>query len=281
MHKIPPQLHQYPLIRVCSPNCNVHQKRCNGGKRPVTSSGDNEPLPNIRQWIENGGNYGVVARDANDLVVFDSDAKLFSAILRDKLPETFTVKSGGDGFGEHWYYECKDMLQNSTWGTPEGSMRTGGSNGWFVVGPGSRHGETTDKYSIKNNTSVAAVSTEELDTVIEVLNNIDTQDEKTPSQNSDHSTTISDTEGPLGFIRRDDKRSEIRSVLNNGSHKEKCWMVGWLHGAAGLHESEVVDLIMKEAQWDNLNRDIVEKQVKSVIKSSHTTRGTHYNTYNR
>lgn len=279
MYEIPPQLHEYPLIRVCPPDCNIHQTHCNGGKRPVTSSGDDEPIPNIRQWIEDGGNYGVVARDTNNLVIFDSDAKLFSAILRDKLPNTFTVESGGAGFGEHWYYKCKDMLQNASWDTPEGSIRTGGTNGWFVVGPGSRHGETGDKYNIKNDTDVATVSTEELESVIEVLDNIDTQDKETSSQTPTPSTTTSNTDGPLGFIKRDDKRSEIQAVLNSGSHKEKCWMVGWLHGAAGLHESEIVDLIMKEARWDNLDKDIVEKQVKSVIKSSHTSRGIHYSTY--
>lgn len=279
---IPDQLVKYPLIKVCQPDCKVH-KNCNGGKRPVTSSANDKPQEEIANWVQNGGNYGVVARNSNDLLIFDSDSKEFSELLEEYLPNTLVVKSGGNNFGKHHYYRCDDHTSNTRWKKPKGSLRSGGDDGWFVVGPNSTHPDSENKYKVIEDECIAKIPSWKLRATVKGLDELRQKDSTEVSRNTEKiDQQQEDNNKTLSFIRRDDIRQEIIDVLKtNSDHDERVWMAGWLYSAAGLQKSEIVDIIMKEARWKDLEEDIVERQVESVINSSNNSRGVHYSNYSK
>lgn len=273
---IPDQLTQYPLIRVTRHDSS----RDRAGKRPVTSTDDDDPINRIKSWINRGGNYGTVARSDNDLVIFDSDSEEFSELLSSHLPNTFRVESGGSGHGEHWYYRCPSATRQTGWEDPEGSVRV---NNWHAVGPGSIHPDTGEKYTVISDTEIATVTQSELTAVYEILDDFN---ESIAVQSGGGGTggTAPSAHSAVGdgldFIRRDDRRNEIAEILTtNSEHSRRVWMVGWLHAAAGLSVIEITDLIMNTAQWSDLDRSIVKQQTKSVINSSRSDRGTHYSKF--
>ncbi|MFB6225089.1 MAG: bifunctional DNA primase/polymerase, partial [Candidatus Paceibacteria bacterium] len=161
--QIPPQVREYPLIRVRRPDSS----KDGAGKRPVTSVDDDNSLNRIKSWMNRGGNYGVVARSDNDLVIFDSDSTEFSDVLKTELPSTFTVVSGGQGWGEHLYYRCPEADIQSKWSDPEGSMRV---RNWHCVGPSSEHPETDEVYEVKSDEPIAEVTIDDLRAVASELN---------------------------------------------------------------------------------------------------------------
>jgi len=274
---IPVQLQVYPLIRVCRPDCSTHTGCNSQGKRPVTSVEDSESIESITNWISNGGNVGIVARSDNDLVIIDSDSKRFSEIIFNQLPETFIVESGGSGFGEHIYYKS-DFTENKGWNDPEGSIR---SSNWMCVCPPSSH-ESGELYEVINDSEIATVSESKLQNVVAQIERISSTNVKRGggsggSGGSSPPTPSSHKIDDLDFIKRDDIRCDISEILQSESdHNRRIWMVGWLHGAAGLTQHEITDIIISNAQWSDLDREIVERQVESVINSSNSDRGTHY-----
>lgn len=271
---IPEQLQDYPLIPVCRPECRSHQDCNSPGKRPVSSTKDDHPINRITSWVNRGGNYGVVARSDNDLVIFDSDSVKFSALLDEHLPKTFAVESGGAGHGEHYYYRCDQAERQTGWNDPEGSVRV---DNWHCVGPSCEHPETGDQYRVKTNTEIASVTRSQLTALYDILDDIDSVKS---GGGGGSAAAPSSHSGNLDFIVRDDKRREIANVLHTDSRlDERVWMVGWLHGAAGLTSSEITNLVLDEAQWPNLDRVIVSDQVESVIRSSRSKRGTHYSKF--
>ncbi len=101
--------------------------------------------PEFLEWIEHD-NYGVLT-GAGGFVVFDADNLLQLGALGiiDKLPDTFTVRTGRGGL--HFYLLCpgftkkivlEDPVLKNDKGKPLhlGELQTVGQ---FVVGPGSRH----------------------------------------------------------------------------------------------------------------------------------------------
>jgi hypothetical protein len=268
---IPQQLREYPLIRVCRPSCRSHKGCDNPGKRPVSSTKSDESESEVEDWIHSGGNYGVVARSDNDLVIFDSDSEELTNVLTSSLPITFTIESGGEGFGQHHYFKCRDFNVNTGWKDPEGSVR---SDNWQAVGPSSTHPETGNQYKVIENVEIARVKASDLYSVKSKFDDLDDVQSGGGSAGRPSAHPISDS---LGFIRRNDRRREINEILKtNSAHSRRVWMTGWLHAAAGLTENEIVSLIMSEASWNNLDREIVKEQVTSVINSSRSDRGTHY-----
>ena len=278
---IPDQLQNYPLIRVCRPSCRSHNNCSNEGKRPVTSTKDENPINRIKSWINRGGNYGTVARSDNDLVIFDSDSERFSKLLSENLPMTFRVESGGSGHGQHWYFRCATATRQTGWKEPEGSVRV---DNWHAVGPGSIHPNTGEKYTVIDDVEIATVTQSKLDGVCEILDDLSSENVQSGgggdlggSPPSSHSEAVL---SDLNFIRRDDRRSEISEILTTDSeHSRRVWMVGWLHAAAGLSTNEIVNLIMNNAQWPKLDRATVRSQTESVISSSRSSRGTHYSNF--
>jgi hypothetical protein len=273
---IPEQLQEYELIRVCRPDCESHRNCNSEGKRPVTSVEDREKAHGIKKWLLEGGNYGVPAHSGNDLVIFDVDSVGFERVVTEELPkDTFTVRSGGEGFGKHLYYRCREFKRNADYKDPEGSVR---SNNYHAVGPNSDH-VSGGRYEVMKDRPIREVSLTDLQTV---LNRLDEKDDrenvKTAAARAAPSFYTNKDKEVLSFVRRDDRREELRNVLlsPNPSHGERVWLVGFLHGACGLSENEIMDLLIGNSPWAT-DKDITRKHVEGVC--SQTQRGTHYSNY--
>jgi len=272
--KVPEQLRQYPLIRVCHPdNCKSHENCKDQGKRPVPSVEEDQSLIQINRWRSHGGNYGVVPRQSNDLVILDSDSAAFENIVEDTLPATFTVKSGN---GKHFYYKCDYSKNEGPWSDPEGSLR---ADNWHCVGPGSIHPEGRE-YRVIRDRPISEVKTGEIEAVISKIEGYENVKNVQSGGgggggSAHHAHSVPDS---LDFIQRDDHRQDIAEILKTESaHNRRLWMVGFLYSACGLRKSEIVDLIMKESRWSDLDRDTTEQQVQSVVRDK--SRGTHYSNY--
>jgi hypothetical protein len=273
---IPDQLQDCHLIRVCRPDCQIHKKCNRPGKVPYNSTTASPSLAEVCDWISNGGNYGVVADPDDGIIIWDSDSKEFSDLLTKHLPDTFTVESGGSGYGEHLYYEVEGTIdRQSDWSSPEGSIRV---RNWHAVGPGSSH-VSGGKYVVTEDEPIATVNAEAIVAVVDELDNRD--DVQRGGGGGSGSSTApppsAHSVDGLEFIRRDDRRREIAEILKTDSdHTRRVWMTGWLYAAAGLSADEIVDLIVSEARWPKLDREEVNRQVRSVLESSRSSRGTHY-----
>ena len=63
----------------------------------------------IELWAKNNLNYGILG-GCGDLVIIDADSPEITALVRSKLPGTFTVKTPSKGY--HFYFICKDKKNN-------------------------------------------------------------------------------------------------------------------------------------------------------------------------
>jgi len=121
----------------------------------------------IVRHIERGGNVGRVLRD--DLIAIDVDDNRLAVELT-ALSETFTVKSGGAGYGSHQYYRCPGWRGNQSELTIErtnvGSVRSGTA---YCVVPPSIHGETGQQYRAANSADVATISPDDLNQVLDAI----------------------------------------------------------------------------------------------------------------
>lgn len=272
---IPYQFQGYPLIRVCRPDCASHDSCNSPGKRPVYSVEDNKPVKTILKWTDNGGNYGIVARRNNDLVIFDSDSDEFSNLLDEYLPQTLIITSGSGG--EHRYYQCNNCSLNRDWkGETKGSIRT---ENWQAVGPGSTH-PNGNTYKITENRPIASVSIRE---IRDCLGNIGNETAvKTaaaaakPSSRRDNPRKP--TEGTLADLQQiyhDERRKEVAEVIDatRPSRDRRVWVTGFL-SYAGFSKQEIQTLFLDHATWAT-DPDRVTIDVESVVDTSKRT-GTAY-----
>ena len=282
---IPPQLTDYPLIRVCRPDCRSHDNCGNKGKRPVTAADDPDPNNRIKSWINRNGNYGVVPTPDNDLVIFDVDSDRMAEILVRELPSTFTVESGGRGTGQHWYYRCDQATEQRNWDHPEGGVNV---DYWQVVAPGSVHAETGNEYEIIDDRPIATISIDEYRAVYDIFTEIHRSETANTTaverggggdggSSGDSAAAALSTSGNLAFINSDEYRTKVARILakHDAPHRDRLWLAGWLYSAAGLHQSEIVRLIEQECEWVDYDRSITSKMVQSVIRSTDSDRGTH------
>lgn len=107
--------------------------------------------PELAEWIETGGNVGL---NLGDLVALDIDSHEFRQIADNKLPETFSVRSGSGG--EHRYFrsEWSGRRQFSQNGDDMGSVRSGN---WYLVIPPSIHPETGEQYQVLRDNPITPV----------------------------------------------------------------------------------------------------------------------------
>lgn len=116
----------------------------------------------IRQWINQGGNYGVLGGHGG-LIVVDADSPVIDEIIRKCFPETFTIRT--PKHGHHYYFLCEDidkrivLKKNNADKDSEhlGEIITNGSQ---VAGPGSIHPDTGMVYQIVNDVEIATINLE-------------------------------------------------------------------------------------------------------------------------
>jgi P4 family phage/plasmid primase-like protien len=107
----------------------------------------------LTPWLENGGNYGVIA--GQNIIIIDLD----DPELADGLPETFTVQSGRGG--KHLYLQS-DATENGILEHEKENVGHIQVNRKLAVGPGSVH-PNGNMYTVEKNVPVAWVSKVQLE----------------------------------------------------------------------------------------------------------------------
>ena len=137
----------------------------------------NDPV--LTKHIKANHNYGV--RPTGGVCVIDCDNVLAlydDPFFTDVLMQTFFVKSGRDKDKEtgeprtgcHFYIRCPEFSQKkqvltTTDGIEVGDIR-GTDHASYVVGPGSIHPDTGNKYEVKNDVEIIDVALPDLETFI-------------------------------------------------------------------------------------------------------------------
>lgn len=131
--------------------------------------------PKLRGMMRGGFNYGV-ATGFGGLIVVDIDNmnRANDLGLFEKLPQTFTVKTGGGG--KHFYYFCNGIKKTTMFDPILKDSETGfnlhigeiQSMGQFVIGPSSVH-RNGNRYEIIDDGEIRHITKEELEHVIEGL----------------------------------------------------------------------------------------------------------------
>jgi hypothetical protein len=114
--------------------------------------------PKLLQWLEKGGNYGVIC--GYGLTIVETDIPELQEVAKAKLPETFTVLSPGHQ-GWHLYYVSsldKPIRLRDEKGESVGEVQGPGK---MVLGPGSVH-PNGKVYKIVNDRPLAQVTREQL-----------------------------------------------------------------------------------------------------------------------
>ena len=123
--------------------------------------------PKLIRHLEREGNYGCLGGPAGLLVV-DVDHPQFIEKIRNALPETFTVRTGGGGY--HMYFLCKGYGKRTILYDPEtgehvGEVQSGkmarGEQRTQAVGPGCLH-PSGKRYLIESSLPIAQLTKKEL-----------------------------------------------------------------------------------------------------------------------
>ena len=279
MTGIPAQLRTQPLIRVCRPECKSHQECTHAGKRPVTSTNNPRPIGEIRNWIRSGGNYGVVPKADNDLIVLDSDSQIFTELAQD-LPETYTVKTGSGNYHFYFYSEFNSNKSFKTQSSEFGSIR---ADNWHTVGANSVHPDTGEKYQTAIDTEINILSESDISQFINSLENrLESQSSREDGGGGGSAAvfttkTAEDLEiepteqtlRTLGFINSDSKRTQIAKVFDS-EHPERqirVWACSFLYSVVGLTQEQIEKLLRESAEWA-YDDNRIEIEIKSLVQNS-------------
>ncbi|MFP4050781.1 MAG: bifunctional DNA primase/polymerase, partial [Thermoplasmata archaeon] len=113
----------------------------------------------LKAHLMNKGNYGVLT-GFGDLTVIDADIKEVEELVKNNLPETLTVRSGGGGC--HFYYRCPELEKPIRLKDEKpGDVGDVQHDGKMVVGPNSIH-LSGNKYKIENKRKIAEVKPEDI-----------------------------------------------------------------------------------------------------------------------
>ncbi len=226
-------------------------------KRPKGAAAKNY-LEDSRVWYKYPNvpsRYGVLTAQ-NKIIVVDIDYP--DKLHYSKLPPTFTVETGGGGY-HLYYYNVDDIESNHR---PDwGELKANG----HVCGVGTTH-PSGNKYTVAEDLSITALEPEEITDLID--SSIKDSSEK--SDNSGrrlHTTHVSS--GELSFINSRRKRRKIKAILEDSTaaHNDRCYLVGFL-SHIGLTKREIEDIIHRLNRWEDYDRWVTKRQVKSVLQSS-------------
>src|SRR3990167_334270 len=141
-----------------------------GTKRPVGLEWQKNvyTLTEIDEWIAAGNSYGV-AGGHGGVIIIDPDSEAIKKICEEKLPRTFTVRTGSGR--KHFYYFCPEIkakivfndnveppqfLENET---HHGEIISFGAQ---AVGPGSIPPDTGKKYEVLEDIEIAGATQEQI-----------------------------------------------------------------------------------------------------------------------
>lgn len=221
LQKIHPRLREWPDLR--------YDVILNGQKKPEGlrwSTDANYPYGHavLAGYLAQGHNYGVLT-GVGDLVVLDVDdlVRLEALGIIDKLPETFTVRTGRGGL--HFYYFCLGLKQKIILEDPElkdyegdplhlGELQALGQQ---VVGPGSRH-PNGNLYEVFNDSPIASIAKADLLQILAPLKQISKADVEPAKQRKKVSCTSLGDLIPIDQVAWPDDVKERAGSEVRGSH---------------------------------------------------------------
>lgn len=134
-----------------------------GGKKPFQMGWQKKEIPyndqDLIKHIEDGGNYGIMGGGNAGLILVDFDNKEVQDELLDKLPKTFTVKTGSGLLHLYYFSDKHDSFKIF-----DGNMDTLADiqgQGKQVVGPGSIH-PNGNEYELVDDRDIAFIDYAEL-----------------------------------------------------------------------------------------------------------------------
>jgi hypothetical protein len=248
----PEQLADQPLIRVGYRS-----------KVPVVDCYEVEPTNSVVNWVQMGNNAGICLSDTS-YVVIDADTMQVASEVHDRLPDTFLVSTGGEGFGQHYYFKCAEWGENKLFSDGDSGIKTDG--GFTVIPPSVTEG----RYTVRRDLPVAEVSVGQIRELVECCTEDSDTDTSAPVQRDRGRVDSGELEELDELIHHDEKRADVRAALVDplATHNQRQFVAGFLHDVVGLSHSEIVELIDRLNRWDNYDREITERQVQSVIESS-------------
>lgn len=118
----------------------------------------------LQDWIKDGGNYGVCGGFGN-IVILDWDNIQEHDKVKQLLPSTFTVLSGGKGY-PHYYYQTDKAESFKILDDKKNTICDIQGPGKMVVGPGSRL-YTGNVYSVLNDAPISYITISELKAILD------------------------------------------------------------------------------------------------------------------
>ena len=119
------------------------------GKRPFQKEWQKKIIrfndEELNKHLDEGGNYGVMGGGEKNLVILDFDNEKVQNELLDKLPETFTVKTGSGLL--HLYFFSDRSESFKIFDSKMNTLVDVQGEGKQVVGPGSTH-PNGNKYEV-------------------------------------------------------------------------------------------------------------------------------------
>jgi hypothetical protein len=157
----------------------------------------------IKDWVNKGNNYGVIG-GRGDLRILDTDNLDFAKEMKEKLPKTFTVKTGNGGL--HFYF-ITDYNQNHVLKDNKGELR---SFNYQVVGVNSRH-PNGNLYQVEVDEPIASIDSNTLKTQLE------------PFIRTVSGKTTFDATQPKDTSRSGKEFIEVLKMIKDGKSKEQIY----------------------------------------------------------
>lgn len=114
----------------------------------------------LQEHIKKGNNYGIIGGFGN-LILIDGDNEEVSKLCEEKLPKTFTIKTGGlEEYRKHYYFIANKQIKPIRLNKEKiGDMGDIRSVGQYVVSPNSIH-PSGNKYEIIKDIPISKITEE-------------------------------------------------------------------------------------------------------------------------
>jgi len=149
----------------------------------------------LKNHLEKGGNYGTIG-GYNNLIIIDFDNEELQTKIINKLPKTFTVKTGG-GLLHLYYYSDKTESYKILDKNKETLADIQGS-GKMVVAPGSTH-PNGNKYEVYKDEQINEINYAELKALLEPYNYQQKKEYKEYEKNYEEDNLISEIKSKISI----------------------------------------------------------------------------------